>query len=209
MSLNCRAGWEEDIGQISDEEWSTILDNVLRVSLSSQKLTQLFIIHCTYHIPYKLLKWHRRDSPLCPQCEVNNGTLIHMLWKCPKLMRYWLVVIGSINRIWNLTLAVGAKLCLLGWLDEELYTPHTAILRVLFIAGKLIARKCLSALPPTYVEWVTGIYETLLREQLTYKHKGNLTKLENIWDAWLEDLGLAPLQLVQNRILGGRTLSSQ
>lgn len=46
MSFKCRAGWSEDICHISDEEWFSLLDNVLKVSLSSaEKLTKIFIIH--------------------------------------------------------------------------------------------------------------------------------------------------------------------
>lgn len=153
MALNCRAGWEADIEHISDEEWTTILDNVLKISLSSsQKLTQLFIIHRTYRTPEKLHRWRRRDDPLCPRCLVDTGTLVHMLWKCPKLHRYWAEVISTINSIWNLRFTTDPKLCLLGWLDEEQYTPHTyiAILRTLFLARKLIARKWLSITAPTH-----------------------------------------------------------
>lgn len=100
----------------------------------------------------------------------------------PKLQRYWSKVINSINRIWKLTLMVDPKMCLLGWLDEELYTSYTytAILRVLFIATKLIARKWLSVLPPTHAEWVNAINVTLLKEKLTYKYRGSTQKFENI-----------------------------
>lgn len=208
MSLKCRTSWGEDIGHITDEEWSAIMETVPKVSLSSsQKLTQLFIIHRTYRTPYKLYKWNRRDEPFCPRCKIDNGTLIHMLWKCPKLQRYWSEIISSINKIWNLTFVVDPKLCLLGWLDEELYTPHTyrAITRMLFIARKLIAKKWLSVTPPTHAEWVNTINETLLREKLTYQQRGSPAKFERIWDPWLEVPGLAPFQLVQNKILGGRT----
>lgn len=125
MSLNCRTGWGEDIGQLSDEELTTMLDNVLKVSLSSsQRLTQLFIIHHAYRTPEKLHKWHSRDDPICPRCLVDNGTLVHMLWKCPKFQRYWTTVMSTINRIWNLKLDSDLKLCLLGWLDEEQCTPQ-------------------------------------------------------------------------------------
>lgn len=149
--------------------------------------------------------WHRRDTPLCPQCEVENGTLIHTLWRWPKLTRYWAEVVAAVNRIWNLSLKIDPKLCLLGWLDEELYTSHFAITGVLFIARKLIAQKWLSNIPPLHKEWVAANNEVLLREELTYTHRGSPIKFERIWDTWLDIPGLAPLQLVQNRILGGST----
>lgn len=135
------------------------------MSLSSaQKLAQLFIIHRTYHAPYNLHKWQRRDTKLCPRCEVDTGTFLHMLWKCPKFIRYWTEVISSNIRMWNLSLNLDPKLCLMGWLDEELYTPHTyiSIFRVPFIARKLMARKWLSTLPRTHNKWFNLINEVLL-----------------------------------------------
>lgn len=151
MSFKCGSGWSEDIGHISDEEWSSILHNVLKVPLSSaQKLTNclLFIAHIVLLINY--INSIEETVHYVPGSKIDNGMLIHMLWKCPKLIGYWTEVI---NRIWNLTLKVDPKLCLLDWLDEELNTPHTyvAILWVLFIARKLIARKWLFASRPPHM----------------------------------------------------------
>lgn len=187
------------------------------VSVTLQRIVKSFClcIHlCLYHCLWQhtggyLLKGKSRESPLCPRCLVDTGTLVHMLWKCPKLHRYWAEVISTINSIWNLRLTTDPKLCLLGWLDEEQYTPHTyiAILRTLFLARKLIARKWLSITAPTHTEWITSVNDSLIREQLTYKHRGSPQKFESIWEPWLDTPGLAPLRLVQNRILGGRPTS--
>lgn len=120
-------------------------------------------------------------------------------------MRYWKAVLNTINTIWNINLTRDPKLGLLGMLDEEQYTPHvhTAILRLLFLARKLIARKWLSPVPPTHAEWIREVNDTLVRENLTFQHRGAPQKCNSIWEPWLNTPGLAPLQLVQNRILGG------
>ena len=211
MTLKCRTGWGEDIGDINDKEWNTILGNVPSVTLSStQQLTQLFIIHRTYYTPEKLYKWRRRDDPFCPRCLVDNGTLIHMLWRCPKLQRYWGAVVDTVNSIWNLQLPMDPKSCLLGCLDEERYMPdtYTAILRTLFLARKLIAKKWLSVTAPTYTEWIISVNDSLVREQLTYKHRGKMGKFENIWGPWLDTPGLATLRLTQDRNSGDRDVEA-
>ena len=135
---------------------------------------------------------------------------MHMLWRCPKLQCYWAAVVATINSIWNLQLPIDPKLCLLGWLDEGRYGSHTstAILRVLFLARKLIARKWLSVAAPTHIEWITSVNDSLVREQLAYKHRGSPGKFENIWDPWLGTQGLAPSRLVQSRIHGDRAAAA-
>ena len=116
----------------------------------------------------------------------------------------------TINSIWHLQLPMDPKICLLGWLDGVGYSPDTliAILRSLFLARKLIARKWLSAMAPTHTEWIVSVKESLVREQLTYKHRGNLGKFEKIWDPWLNTTGLAPLRPMQGRTPEDRDTAS-
>ena len=80
-----------------------------------------------------------------------------------------------------------------------------AILRAFFLARKLIARKWLSTIAPTHTEYIASVNDSLMREQLTYKHRGSPRKFENIWDPWLDIPGLVQLRLVHDRILGGRS----
>lgn len=111
---------------------SLLPKNILHYSL----FTELTVCHTNYTngteetIHFALVVWW-------------TTVPLYMLWKCLKLQRYLSGVISSIDRIWKLTFKVDPKLCLLWWLDEELYAPYTytAILRVLFIARRLIARK--------------------------------------------------------------------
>lgn len=85
-SVPCKREWERDLGDISEEVWEMFLHSVNIVSvLPSHKLSQLFILHRAYRTPSQLHRWGRRDSPICPKCNIEEGTLIHLLWRCPKL----------------------------------------------------------------------------------------------------------------------------
>lgn len=97
------------------------------------------------------LGWKQNDE--CPRCKAT-GDLIHMVWKRPKLFRYWVEIIDRINKIFRSTLEPEAKACLLGSLEEDRVPPGTtvAVLRCLFQARKLIAQKWQAQTPPPTVE---------------------------------------------------------
>lgn len=65
----------------------------------------------------------RCDSLLCPKCNAHNCDLIHKLWKCPKLVRYWRDVVTVINQTYAVQLSLDPLISLLGALDEDMYTP--------------------------------------------------------------------------------------
>lgn len=144
MDIPGRKGWEMDLGVILEEEWQSILKRAPLVSLTStQCLSKLFIIYRTYRTPVKLYKWRRRETSECPWCEQSQADLLHMLWKCPKLSRYWQEVVSTIKGAYNIQIEMESKTCLLGYLKEELYPRKMSIPigRLLFIARRLIARK--------------------------------------------------------------------
>lgn len=81
-----------------------------------------------------------------------KGDLVHM-WRCPKLNGYWREVVGTINKVFGIILDLDPKIFLLGCMEEDnMWGRHIAIIRCLFLAWKLIARKWLVLNPPTCIE---------------------------------------------------------
>lgn len=54
-----------------------------------------------YRTSSQVYRWGRRDSPICPKCCGEEGTLIHLMWRCPKLFRYWREVTDTISRVYS------------------------------------------------------------------------------------------------------------
>lgn len=117
---------------------------------------------------------------------------IHMLWK------YWSSVISTINSIYQVQLAVDKFTCLLGGLDEELYSPHSyiACIPLFYFAKKLIARLWLSPQPPARAQWIQSVNTILIGGKNTYYHRNSSKKFGNIWQCWLDTPGVPPTQLV-------------
>lgn len=190
-----RRGWELDIGDISDETWQKILERVPLASLSpAQCLTQLFIIYRVYRTPVKLFKWGRRDSPYCPRCQKSPADLLHMLWNCPKLAKYWREVVNTINDTFKTYIHKDPKTCLLGYLDEELM-PHEILIpvsRLLFLARKLIALRWIYPSAPSFEEWRLHVNDNILKEQQIYCNRGIPNYLYKLWKPWISVPRLAP-----------------
>lgn len=90
-------------------------------------------------------------------------------------------------------------------MNEETLDPsaYTAILRLLYVARKLMAQLWIMSRVPTRVQRVEGVNKLLIREKLTYQHRNVPHKFYSMWQVWLDVPGLAPHQLIQDRLLKG------
>ncbi len=41
---------------------------------------------------------------MCLKCKTEVGTLTHCLWSCNRLQRYWFLVLGEMEKIFNMQL---------------------------------------------------------------------------------------------------------
>lgn len=177
---------EANTGEITEEQWRRILEMGPKISVSpSQKVFHLILIHRAYYTPKNLYGYGRRTDAKCPRCQ-ETGDLIHMMWRCPKLFRYWEGVLYIINGIFGTSQGQEVKLCVLGYREKlgEGQSVTVAILRCLFQARKLIALKWQSRKPPAVSKWINTINETELKEKLTYIKRGNLREFEKMWRVW-------------------------
>ena len=134
-----------------------------------------------------------------------SGDLIHLLWRCPKLHRFWRGVVDTLNSVFQVAVPLEPIYCLLGVLEgvvtEEL--TRMALNRALFQARRAILLNWKLEEPPTLKSWVMHMGRMLVMEKYVYQHRGNAGKFDRLWDAWLATPGLSPMELVQGRLLGG------
>ena len=91
----------KDLGLVTSEQWSKILHRGALVSIApAQRLSHLFQLHHVYYTPKKMFKLGWNQSDEFPKCRAA-GDLIHMVWRCPKLFRYWVGVIDRVNKIFK------------------------------------------------------------------------------------------------------------
>lgn len=143
MTETFQGRWERDIGPIESGIWDEMLSIIPKLSLSEQhRLSHIYLIHRVYRTPLFLNKIGLRDSPLCNRCNIHPAGLLHMLWHCLKLVRYWTGVISHINSTFSITLDASPLTCILGHV-EDLTTGtegKIAVARTLYMARKVIAQ---------------------------------------------------------------------
>lgn len=65
-------GWKADLGVLNEEEWMEAINWVQNVSiLSSQKATQLYILHGVSFTPVKVFQLGKRERRLCLKCQLK------------------------------------------------------------------------------------------------------------------------------------------
>lgn len=183
-SLKCRKKWVEDVGEINDNQWEAALKAIPVVSLSaSQRLSQLFILHRAYRTPVQLHRWGGRDSSACPKCGVHRGDFIHLMWRCPKLHRYWEEVSRRISGLAQIHIPLNPTVYFLGAIEAEMFPggKYLMITRLMYLARKLIARYWMTPTVPTGKQWISYVNSLLPRERLAYNRRNDKGKFDKIW----------------------------
>lgn len=201
---NVVSAWERDLGQITGEQWEEALQSISTCSLNvAQKVSQLFIALRVHYTPRKLHRMGRAADPLRCRCRQHDGDLIHLLWRCPRLHRYWNEIAGTLNGVFQTKVPTDPLCCILGVLEDVVPEEWTrvAFSRALFQARKLILMGWKSTLPPTSNSWIAHMGQTLIREKYIYQHRGCLGRFERIWSKWFDTPGLSPREHVMSRLL--------
>lgn len=144
-----------------------------------------------------------RSYSHCPRCLSDHGDLIQLLWRCPKLHRYWTGVVSTLNSAFQVTVQMDTKPFLLGIVDDIPTgdDQKQAIARALFQARKLILRHWKAVVPPALREWLAQMGDTLRLEKYIYQHRGRPQKFDKLWSPWLDTPGISPIDLVMDRLL--------
>lgn len=202
--IDLKSKWEGDLGPIEPGIWEEILQAIPKVSVSEQhRLSQIYLIHRVYRTPLFLHKIGLRDSPMCNRCCVHPASLLHMMWNCPKLVRYWSDVLSLINMTFSVNIDMDPMTCILGYVEDVMVDAHEklAIARILFMARKVIAYHWLDSAPPTRQELVNKVNWLLLLERGVYLKRHSPYKFEKMWAKWLDAPGLANAALLRARLM--------
>lgn len=179
--------WKADIPSLEREDWEDSLEQCPKlVILSRDRLIQIKLLHRVYHTPIRLHKIYPDRNPCCTRCLVQLGTLLHMLWECPKIQPFWREVFDLINVKLDLPIPMSPELALLGIPDDNQRSHHSKplISYLLFYAKKVIICKWSSPDPPTLSSWLAMIDGALPIYKLTYISRGCPWKFNKVWQRW-------------------------
>lgn len=117
--------WQGDIPTLDSDDWDEGVQQYisLMISAGTDTYIQLTFLHKAYYTPQRLARIYPTQSNRCPKCLNDIGTFIHVFWTCPLVQGFWKGVVGEINDIGGLHVAVDPRVLLLGISDT--ITPNT------------------------------------------------------------------------------------
>lgn len=158
--IDLKTKGEGDIGLIEQGIWDKILQIIPKISVSEHHpLSQIYLIHRVYRTPQFLHRIGLRDSPMCNRCHIHPASLLHMMWNCAKLVRYWSEVLSLIGTTFSVTIDETPLTCILGYVEDVAtdLMEQLAVARLLFMARKVIAYHWLDSDPPVLQEFINKV----------------------------------------------------
>lgn len=85
-----------------------------------------------------------------------------MIWRCPKLTRYWTEVTQTISALAQTPIPSTPLVYLLGVINTEMYPKviYIMLTTILYLARKLIARFWLASADPTRAQWMLTLFSS-------------------------------------------------
>ncbi|CAJ0949822.1 unnamed protein product [Ranitomeya imitator] len=137
-----------------------------------------------------LFKAGLRPDSECPRCSQSEAGILHMLWQCPRLSSFWVVVLNKVGLAYSCTVPRDPLVCVLGYVEEiitdKLYKMFIA--RLLFIARKLIAKFWIREEPPTRRDFMKQVDHIIALERSIYARRNKMDLFDRLWNPWLESM---------------------
>ena len=145
----------------------------------------------TYITPSLLHRFNTNNPDLCIKCGLEEGTLYHCLWDCPKIREFWEEVIKQVSNISLTRLPVCPKLFIFGLFPTDLILS-SAKKKMIYMcslqAKHSIAISWKSMEAPSANVWFRSLSNTLAMEKLTYAKRGKLQSFYKIWGQFTDFL---------------------
>lgn len=135
--------WERDLGFNWDlDTWhsrfSSAFKGILNISLIEADLK---VMSRWYLVPTRLAKFYPQSSPLCFRGCGHLGSLLHILWECPKIRGFWNKLFQLIRRVTGSIVPQKPTIALLNEKIPKLSKNNQILSHYIFTGAKLtIAR---------------------------------------------------------------------
>ena len=178
--------WEKDLGlTFSDGAWAKILRNGKKMSRELRtRLIQFKIVNRVYWTPSRLFRVGLTEGPECWKCQDSDGTLIHMLWACPKIQDYWTAIHERLERVAGLRIPFSPSLFILG--DpatlKNVAPPLAEWIQTAIMSGRrLLAKEWKAPSAPAPALWEASMGQLAAYERLSYRLLDRMDDYDAKW----------------------------
>lgn len=162
--------WRLDLQEdIQEADWEKACFKAQKQSINMRiKLLKYKWLMRTY---ITLVKLNCCSPDTYIKCLEGKGTLFYCVWDCPKLQRYWKMVVETISQIAGVKVPHQAKLCILGIYPKNFTVQSKQITLIdfgLLQAKRMIALSWRKMDIPLINVWVKEMASCIVFERLTY-----------------------------------------
>lgn len=188
-----RETWEGDVGPLESEDWMEALASPRGAAIQiSLRLIQFKYLHRVYYTRVRLWRAGLIASPVCLRCMHEEGTLMHTIWHCNALSRFWRAVLTCLSEVLGWDLPHSPRLVLLHIMEGiggNIYKSHLMLLGFT-LAKRDIARVWKAKRAPSVSAWKNGLDFCMGLEVPVFKARGSPRKHYKIWRRWADYRGL-------------------
>ena len=173
-------------------DWDTVWENVFQSSKNpNHQLIHYKICHRTYLTPRKRHKMGLAPNPDCTFCNHGvTGTLLHVLWECPDVQRFWVKVVDKMSDLIGRKFPLDPALLLL---NDDSRSKIAEVERKLWLAGMTAAKKIivLRWLPPHQLSikhWLQALLEVIYLEWSSARINNSKPQTLQMWGKAAEDV---------------------
>nr|XP_014340886.1 PREDICTED: uncharacterized protein LOC106702622 [Latimeria chalumnae] len=171
--------------QISEEDWKYSCGLLCGIFVSNRhRLAHFKVLHRTYFTTTKLCKMDPMTSLLCPKCHCAKGSLVHLLWACPKVLPFWVEVVHTLLLLLDCDLPALPEYYLLNLPipDLTLEVPKKKFLNIAITVAKLtVARHWWTETAPFWVGWIQNLLQCMELEKIWYAVERGSLAFHKIW----------------------------
>ena len=136
------------------------------------RLIQFKIVNRVYWTPSRLYRVTLTESSECWKCRDTDGTLVHMLWGCPKVQEYWTAIHGRLERVTGLQIPFSPSLFILG--DpatlRNVAPPLAEWIQTAIMSGRrLLVKEWKAPSAPAPAIWDASMGQLAAYERLSYR----------------------------------------
>ncbi|CAH2314807.1 Hypothetical predicted protein [Pelobates cultripes] len=179
--------WEIDLQTpITEKQWSSITSSTRKLIKSAPLIEQhQKTIYRWYMVPLRIHKLYPTASPTCWRCKQEKGSVLHIWWKCPRLIRYWEDIRKIIADTTTIHLPFDPKTFLLLDISREIPTQTRKLMyHVLLTAQKLIARLWKTTDTPSIPALIQDIDKQAIYETSFSKAQNSTKGSGSTWEQW-------------------------
>uniref|UniRef100_A0A803KCX1 Reverse transcriptase domain-containing protein n=1 Tax=Xenopus tropicalis TaxID=8364 RepID=A0A803KCX1_XENTR len=176
--------WEKALNtQFTEQD----MEGIILKSFTGQRSCRILennykILTGWYHTPAKLSKIFPGTSASCWRCGESPGTLLHILWECSEIKKYWMEILQVCNDKLQLGIRNDPATVLLHHNTQPISLYKKSLTQYALNAAKiLIPRKWKSPTLPTINEWTQEMEDICKFEDL---HTDSYKAKQNHWATW-------------------------